>query len=784
MSKVAQPYLDVDPWVVRERGFHPDRSKTSESIFSLANEFMGVRGYFEEGFGGERMVGSFFNGVFEDEDLSQMPVFSFRGMIARSHGIANAVDWLHTRISVGSETLDLATSTFDGFERVVDLQTGVMTRSFVWHPKGGAVLKVHFARFLSIDDGSLGFQRIAVQALTGACELRVRLGLDFEMPQYTQRMARQWECLRRIADDAGCAILGRVKRSGHCVLSSARFEGLDGARVEPIEEGAGYVGVEAIFTLNEGESRRIDRSVVNRVRRDPPVDVDAMWSEGRGLAKKSLKSFDTAFADHAARWQAIWENLDIEIDGDLNNQQGIRYCLFQLYQSYRGVDPTLNVTAKGLTSECYNGWTWWDTETYCLPFYLFNNPLAARRLLQYRHITLPGALERARQMGDEGARYPMGTIDGTEAVAVWQHGDLEIHVSAAVAFGIEHYTRVTGDFGFMREYGLEILLQVCRFYASRGQWSPKTGEFGFWCTMGADEFHMMVHNNFYTNFMVKQAFEYTLATMERMRREAAEDYRRMVKTAALRDNEPDAWREMAAKIRLNRDPATGLIEQHDGYFDMPHLDLAAVPPEQFPLYEHWPYLKIFCWDFIKQPDVLLAMFLHGSRFTREEKLANYAYYEPRCIHESSLSPSIHSIMAAGLGKPDDAIRYFQQATRLDLDDYNRNTCQGLHTTSMAGAYMNIVYGFGGLRSDGDLPSFDPVLPAAWQRLRFRVRVKGSVIEMVVTREAATARLVEGDPVKVVLQGETVVVGAPEAQGERHASSRSSSMRGLPTARPC
>jgi maltose phosphorylase len=751
MIKVAQQYLEVEPWLIREHGFHPERAKVSESLFSLANEFMGIRGYFEEGYGGDRMVGSFFNGVFEEERLAQTPAFSFRGMIERSHGIANACDWLHVRIAAGDETLDLTSSAFSEFERVTDMRTGLMTRSFVWKTRGGARIRIVFSRFLGIGDEAPGYQRIAFEALDGDCVLKVGLGLDFDIPQYTQRLARQWECPRKSASAHSLAILGQLKRSGHGVFASARFEGLDGCAVTPVEAER-HAGLDVAFALKAGGRRTIDRIVVATVRRDPPVDVDALWAKGlERAAAKGKAGFDEAFAANAAAWAGIWEDLDIEIEGDPANQQGLRYCLFQLYQSYHGADPTLNVTAKGLTSEYYYGWTWWDTETYCLPFYMFNNPAAARSLLQYRHITLAGALERARQMDCQGARYPMGTIDGTEAVSVWQHGDLEIHVSAAVAFGIEHYTRVTGDFGFMREAGLELLLQICRYYATRGQWSPKTGEFGFWCVMGADEFHMMVHNNYYTNFMAKRAFEYTVETLAAMRTRFQDDYDRIVGKVGLRDDEPGTWRTKAARMRLNRDPVTGIIEQHDGYFDMPHLDLATVPPEQFPLYEHWPYLKIFQWDFIKQPDVLLALFLHGAAFTREEKLANYEHYEPRCMHESSLSPSIHSILAAGIGKRDAAMNYFQQATRLDLDDYNRNTWQGLHTTSMAGAYMNVVYGFGGMRSDGELPSFDPVLPDAWRRLRYRVHVRGSVVEIEVTPGKSVARVIRGGPVKLVLR---------------------------------
>ncbi len=759
MLKVAQPYLDVDPWVVRESGLHTDRTKVSESMFSLANEFMGVRGYFEEGYGGESMVGSFFNGVFEEESLSQMPAFSYRGMINRSHGLANAVDWLYTRIAVDGEALDLATVAFSEFERQTNMRTGLMSRSFIWTLTNGKRVRLVFSRFLSLLDGSLGGQRIAIEALQGSCAVAMRLGLDFSIQQVTQRMAHQWDCPRKQADGEMLAILGRVKQSGHCVFASARFDGIENALTGPVEEDH-FVGLDVGFALDEGQIRCIDKMVVNRVRRDPPVDVDTMWAESVQVAKATgAVSYDDACTANAAEWASIWKNLDIEIEGDPENQQGIRYCQFQLFQSYHGVDPSLNVTAKGLTSEYYYGWTWWDTETYCLPFYMFNNPVAARSLLQYRHITLQGALERAQQMDCAGARYPMGTIDGTEAVAVWQHGDLEIHVSAAVAFGIQHYMQVTGDSEFLHEYGLEILLQICRYYASRGQWSPKNGDFGFWCVMGADEFHMMAHNNYYTNFMVKQAFNYTLTVLESMRGDAPEAYQRIIEKVGLEAAESETWCAMADKMRLNQDRESGVIEQHDGFFDMPHLDLSTVPPENFPLYDNWPYLKIFRWDFIKQPDVLLAMFLHGSQFTLEEKIANYEYYEPRCMHESSLSPSIHSILATEIGKHDDAMKYFQQATRLDLDDYNRNTGQGLHTTSMAGAYMNIVYGFGGMRSDGACLVFNPVLPDTWERLRFRVHIKGSVIEINMTSAVSSLRLISGTSVPVIFCGETVDVTA-------------------------
>lgn len=352
----------------------------------------------------------------------------------------------------------------------------------------------------------------------------------------------------------------------------------------------------------------------------------------------------------------------------------------------------------------------------------------------------------------------MGTIDGSEAVGTWQHGDLEIHVSAAVAYGIWHYVHVTGDRAFLRDYGMEMLLQICRCYASRGAWSPRTGEFGFWGVMGADEFKMMVHNNVYTNFMAKQAFEYTLHELAVLRRDAPGALARVLKKVALDPREPRDWRRMARRMRLNYDPATGLFEQHDGFFDLPHVDVRRIPPADFPLYKHWAYFRIFRCDIIKQPDVLLFLFLYNQQFSAHVKRVNYEYYEPRCTHESSLSPSIHSILAAELGKRADARKYFKHAIRLDLDDYNRNTTLGLHTTSMAGAWLNLVYGYGGLRTDGELLSFAPSMPPGWRAFSFRLLYRGSTVHVSVDRRQAVLCVLDGPPVTARVYAKRRMIG--------------------------
>lgn len=756
MSKKAQRYLEIDDWMVTERGFHPDRAEVSESLFAVGNEFMGVRGYFEEGYSGPGMVGSYFNGIFTEKPVSNY----FKGLVRRTHFIINAVDWLYTRLTLDGEQLDLAKSRFAEFVRTLDLQTGVMRREFVWTTRRGKQLRVAFARFTSMADSHLGAQRIELTPLNFTGRVGVEVGLDADTVCYTRDNRNFFTTVnaRRMAGN-GLALLAQVAGSGHRVLATLRLATELPVRRRMVKRPK-YVGFRLDVPVAAGQTARLDRLVVCTTEKNPRRPDAEVWRRGLAAAQaRAAVTWDTALAAHTGYWTDVWAKADVAIDGDPADQQGLRFSIFHLHQTYHGADPANNVTAKGLTSEYYWGVTWWDTETYCLPFYLFNNPAAARNLLRYRYRTLPGACERARQKDCEGARYPMCTIDGSEACTTWQHGDLEIHVSAAVAYGIWHYVHVTGDREFLDREGLEMLLQISRYYASRGAWSPRTGEYGFWFVMGADEFHMGVNNNCYTNVMAKKSFEWTLAAARDLQRRDPARWQALARKVKLRPGELADWRRKAARMRILQDKKTGLFEQHDGYFDAPHLDCRKIPATDFPLYHHWAYFRIFRWDMIKQPDVLLLPFFFSHEYSRRVKEVNYDYYEPRCSHESSLSPSIHSILAAELGRHRQAYAYWQHAARLDLDDYNRNTREGLHTTAMAAAWLNFVYGFGGLRSDGPRLSFNPSIPARWRAFQFQIIYRGNVLKVRVSRRSVTLQLMQGNALTVDLFGRPVRVTA-------------------------
>ena len=706
MSKEAKKYFKVDPWRIVEEGFDTKEGRVGESIFSLGNEYMGIRGQFDEAYSGDRLIGSYFNGVYEDKPHTYPEYFN--GLSKRCCFMINANNWLYTRIFVDGEEIDLNKIAVENFCRILDMKQGILFRSFTYKD-----ITFSFERFVSINCHYIGGQKISFHS-DSEHKIVLLSGIDFT-PIHEEEGENFWKECEAGEDYIICS----TQSSGQRIYSKFKTN-LCQDRVVKSEK---LLAHEYSFVL-KGE-HTFEKVVYNFVERDINNEIDLSCAD-----LYLAKDYETYKKEHTDRWAQIWKHSDIVIHGDDENQQGIRFCIFNMHQTYHGDDGRLNVGAKGLTGEKYSGWTFWDTETYCLPFYMFNNPKAAKNLLMYRYNTLKQAKERAIEQDCEGACYPMVTIDGTESCGVWQHGNLEIHVSAAVAYGVWHYVRNTNDEEFLKDYGIELLVETSRYFASRGGWSPKTGEFGLYGVMGPDEFHMMVHNNTYTNYMVKKNFYYTIEMVKKYGYDVP-------------GTELDTWKHMADKMRINYDENTKLFEQHDGYFDLPEYNIKDMDPEKVPVYKYWAYDRIFRVNMLKQPDVILMQFFYSKDFTMEQKKANFEYYEKRCSHESSLSPAIHSIMAAEIGDFSMAEKYMAYGSRLDIDDYNRNTHQGLHVTSMAAAWMNIVYGFGGMRSDGDILTFSPKVPKQWTGFEFTIVVNGAILKVSVTKEKSVFTL-EGE----------------------------------------
>lgn len=753
MAKIADKYYVTDPWNIIEEGFNPEYSQVSESIFSLGNEFMGVRGYFEEGYSGDSLIGSYFNGIYESVKIEDS---AYKGIINKTEFMVNSVNWLYLSIKIGEEPVQIDQSNFKEFHRELNMRTGVLTRTYTYILRDGRELKLEFERFLSMKNAHLAGQRISLTPVNFSGEVEITSGLDLSTIHH---MAGKnlWNCEVPKAGDKWCAILGNTVNTNQSVYSLCAFD-TDAIQEKDIaEEKKAF----KVFTLqlNQGIKTTFTKIVMNITRKGRSVEELEAFNVKCQEAKKQLTTinYDSLKKENTAWWDQMWKDSDIVIDGDELNQQGIRYCIFQMHQTYHGADSGTIIGAKGLTGEAYSGNTFWDTETYCLPFYIFNNAEAAKHLLDFRYLTLEEARERAKALDSKGAFYPIATISGRECCSLWQHASLQMQASTAVAYGIRHYELVTRDEAYVFEKGLPILIEVSRMLASRGAWNAAHTHYGYYGVMGPDEFQMMVNNNCYTNFMGKVTFEYTFDVIERLKKADMAAYEILIRESNLSTNECVEWMTLAEHMYIPYSEDTKLFEQHEGYFNLPHIDVDLIPIKDFPLYHHWSYDRIYRNDMIKQPDVLMMMLLYNGKFTKEQLKANYEFYEPRCIHESSLSPSVHSILAVQLAKHEEAYKFFGFATRMDLDNYNRNTAEGLHTTSIAAAWMNIVYGFGGMRSDLEKLSFSPSIPHDWKGYSFRIHYQKDVIQVKVDKEKVSFHTVNGSEIPVTIYGKEIVL---------------------------
>lgn len=754
MAKVADKYYITDPWNIIEEGFNPAYSQVSESIFSLGNEFMGVRGYFEEGYSGDSLLGSYFNGIYE---AVRTEGSAYKGIIDKTEFMVNSVDWLYLRIQLGEETLQITPENVREFRRTLDLRNGVLTRSYIHTLSDGRELKLEFERFLSMKHVNQAGQRITITPLNFSGEAALTSGLDFT-PIHNMVGRNLWECTDISSGDKWCDILGTTVNTNQSVYSLCRFD-VDATCEQDIAEEKRSLK-QFTVSLKEGSKTTLTKVIINIARKGISESDIERFNVKCTKAKQLMKTlnFEQMKEENSGWWEQMWKASDIVIDGDALNQQGIRFCIFQMHQTYHGADSGTIIGAKGLTGEAYSGNTFWDTETYCLPFYIFNNVEAAKHLLDFRYLTLSEAKERARALDCEGAFYPIATISGRECCSLWQHASIQLQASTAVAYGIRHYELITKDEEFVFTTGLPILIEVSRMLASRGGWNAAHTQFGYYGVMGPDEFQMMVNNNCYTNFMGKVTFEYTLEVMKRLQASSPKAYEEIVKKHNLSTNEYVEWGYLAEHMFIPYHDDTLLFEQHEGYFSLPHIDVDLIPVEDFPLYHHWSYDRIYRNDMIKQPDVLMMMLLYNGNFTKEQLKVNYEFYEPRCIHESSLSPSVHSILALQLQKHEEAYKFFGFATRMDLDNYNRNTSEGLHTTSIAAAWMNIVYGFGGMRSDLGKLSFSPSIPSDWNGYAFKINYQQDVIEVEINKDVAKFHTVGGTEITVFIYDKQYTLG--------------------------
>ena len=745
--------LVTDPWRIVEADFDPARVEAAESLFALGNGVMGGRANFEERYSGPSLQGNYIGGVYYP-DKTRVGWWK-NGYPEYFAKVLNAAFWIGVDVGIDGEPLDLATvAEVKSFYRETDMRRSVLTRRMTVTMRNGAEVAVEATRFLSLTRRELGVVRYAVTPLNRAAAITFSPHIDADVrnadANYDEKF---WE---------------PVLTDGDVTQSRTRKSGFEAAWAQAVElEGAEFrcetqpekVRHTAAVRCAAGRMATLYKyagicSSLNHA----PADLAAA---ARAVAADGLRTgFDALLKEQEEAWAARWHGCDIVIGGDPAAQQGIRFCIFMLLQTYTGVDTRLNIGPKGFTGEKYGGVTYWDTEAYCLPFYMATAGQAvARELLVYRYNQLDKAIENAAKLGfrDGAALYPMVTINGEECHNEWEITFEEIHRNGAIAYAIHNYIRYTGDEQYLVDCGLEVLVGIARFWAQRITWSEARRKYVLLGVTGPNEYENNVNNNWYTSYIACWSMRYAARAARWVRENRPADYARICAKRAFDEAaETAVWHRIADNMYLGEDRELGIFLQQDGYLDKEQTLVADLDPAERPINQKWSWDRILRACFIKQADVLQGLYFFGEEFDLDTLRRNFYFYEPRTVHESSLSPCVHAVLAARLGDLEKAVEMYLRTARLDLDDYNREVAEGCHVTSMAGSWLSVVEGFGGMCVRDGVLSFDPRLPETWESLSFKVNFRGRVLTVKVTRTAVEVSN-EGDPVEIALCGRRVLV---------------------------
>ncbi len=747
--------LEYYDWLIVEDGFHPEKNREMESIFSLGNGKMGQRGNFEEAYSGDSLQGSYIAGVYyPDKTRVGWWKNGYPDYFAK---VINAINWIGIDILIDGEKLDLAKCEIIDFRRTLNMQEGNLERKFSVKLPNGNIVSVQSIRFLSIVDTSAGAIKYSIKAenFEGEISLIPYLDLDVknEDANYNEVF---WEEEHQEISDETAMILGKTKKLDFRVCSAMHSEIYkNGSQQEiPAEniKKPKYVATTYKVLLKQNEELSLYKYVINNSSLDHPLS-DIKKNTSSQLKYVVKKGFEQMLREHKEAWAAKWRESDIKIEGDTAAQQGIRFNIFHLYQTYTGEDERLNIGPKGFTGEKYGGSTYWDTEAYALPFYMSTaGKEVARNLLLYRYRHLGKAIENAEKLGfkNGAALYPMVTMNGEECHNEWEITFEEIHRNGAIAYAIFNYIRHTGDTGYMADFGLEVLIGISRFWSQRISYSGDKQKYVMLGVTGPNEYENNVNNNWYTNTIAVWTLEYTLQNLKSLKKNHPEKYTALIEKLHFNpEKETSRWEDIIQNMYFPWSPEFKVFLQQDGYLDKEDVTVKDLDPDERPLNQHWSWDRILRSPFIKQADVLQGIYFFEDKYDTETIKRHFRFYESRTVHESSLSACVHAILAARINNMNLSYELYLRTSRLDLDDYNREVKEGLHITSMAGTWMTIVEGFGGMRVKNGMLSFYPQIPEKWVSYSFNVRFRGNLLNILVNEHIIITNKT-GDKIKVLV----------------------------------
>ncbi|SIP92726.1 glycoside hydrolase family 65 protein [Maribacter ulvicola] len=757
-----QDYIKPDNWSIIEEGFDSENMKSSESIFSIGNGAMGQRANFEETYTGETFQGSYIAGVYYP-DKTRVGWWK-NGYPEYFAKVLNAPNWIGIKIYLNEEEFDLATcKKVSKFRRELNMQEGIYTRSFQAVSANNVEIDVVVKRFLSLDIDAVGAISYSVKVLNSDASVVFEPYLDSGITNEDSNWDDKfWNTTKVNADDNRAFIEAHTMKTEFktCTFMQASLE-YDGHEVTgvPLEKTDNFVSLKFEQNVKANTSITLTKFGGYVVSRNHPNE-ELVQVAKNSLSEVSAIGFDGLMQKQKDAWAAIWEMSDIVIEGDTKAQQGIRFNIFQLNQTYLGTDSRLNIGPKGFTGEKYGGSTYWDTEAYCIPFYMATkDDKVARKLLKYRYNHLEKAIENAKKLGfsNGAALYPMVTMNGEECHNEWEITFEEIHRNGAIAFAIHNYFRYTGDYSYIPEMGLEVLIGISRFWHQRVNLSKDKNKYVMLGVTGPNEYENNVNNNWYTNYLAKWCINYTLTQLDKVKNGYPDDYHRIIGKTKLTDRECDKWKKVANKMYFPYSKEHGVFLQQDGFLDKDLVRVDELPKSERPINQKWSWDRILRSPYIKQADVLQGFYFFEEDFSTEDLEKHFDFYEPFTVHESSLSPCVHSIQAAKLGRMEQAYNFYLRTSRLDLDDYNKEVEEGLHITSMAGTWMSIVEGFGGMRVVNDKLSFKPQIPNQWKAYSFKVNFRNRIIKVNVTAKETTFHLKGTEEVTIRVNGKKVAL---------------------------
>lgn len=737
-----------DEWNIIEDGFNADRHMIAESIFSIGNGHMGQRANFEEAYSGETLAGNYIGGVFfPDKTRVGWWKNGYPDYFAK---VINAPTWIGIHTWINGILLDLATVKILSFQRTLNMKEGTLSKKCRVEMPDGTTCTVESVRFVSMVDVEIGAIKYSITPENKNCSIIIHSSIQSKVfNQDSNYNECFWESVSQTNKTDRIVAVDKTKATIYDVPQFTIATAIKNDFPKSCKTGNKTNDLQLIETAEisivKGKTFTFYKyaAQVSSLNYEPEDIGNCAYAR---VTEAEKKGFKTLYNEHKNAWAAKWKLSDIVIKGDVKAQQGIRFNIFHLQQTYTGNDSRLNIGPKGFTGEKYGGVTYWDTEAFCFPFYLSTSPeTVSRNLLLYRYKQLPRAIKNAEKLGftNGAALYPMVTMTGDECHNEWEITFEEIHRNGAIAHAIYDYVTYTGDRAYLVDYGIEVLIGISRFWAQRVILSPIKRKYMILGVTGPNEYENNVSNNWYTNYFASWCLRYTMECISWIKRVANEQFNTLVEKISFNEREIMRWSDIVNNMYLPTDEKFGIILQNDGYLDKEPLTVADLPADQRPINQHWSWDRILRSPFIKQADVVQGLYVFEDELNIETIQRNFDFYEARCVHESSLSPCIHSVVASKIGNEEKAYELYLRTARLDLDDYNKEAKDGLHITSMSGSWLAIVKGFAGMRVAPNEISFNPYIPKNWKSYSFSITYRNATITISVSKSTILLHLSEG-----------------------------------------